>query len=140
MYCFVMKLSMSTAKEIEKDLRVGSLAKHVKVTRLDQAFRMSYDFLSIYYSLHALSGYQSSGYLAMTDFKNPFFFKFKHSNAIQFSLQIPSVDFITDEQAALVFQIQKRIRYSSIHKKTRMEELSDLIGQLDESIQPYKII
>lgn len=75
MYCFVMKLSMSTAKEIEKDLRVGSLAKHVKVTRLDQAFRMSYDFLSIYYSLHALSGYQSSGYLAMTDFKNPFFFK-----------------------------------------------------------------
>jgi hypothetical protein len=101
---------------------------------------MSYDFLSIYYRLQGSTGYAPSGYLAISNFKNPFFFQFKHSQSIEFSLNIPQHDFITEEQANLVYQIQKRVRYWSIHNKTREEELKVLTAELEKSIQPFKII
>jgi len=146
MYCFVLKNLMGDKKfnrdhyqEVVKDLRVGSLAKDVKLTRLDQAFRVSYDFLSIYYSLGCTTGYAATGYLAVSNFKNATFFQLKHFQSIEFSLCIPQHDFISEKQASLVYQIQKRLRYTLIHKKTRDQELVDLISELKKEIQTFKI-
>lgn len=137
MYCFVMKPKLHTLEEIHKDLRIGSLVKDVKLVRLDQAVRWSYDFLTIHYSL---DGSSFDGYLATSNFKNSVFFQLKHFDEIKFWLRIPSHDFVTDQQASLMYQIQKLNRYTSIHKQTRDEELVALKQALTASIEQYKIL
>lgn len=147
MFCFILEKLMGDKnynhelyQEVVKDLRIGSLAKDVKLTPLLQAFRVSHDFMSIYYCLGGYTDTPTRSYLAVSNFKNPYFFQLKYSQYIDFGLCIPQHDFITEKQANLVYQIQKRRSYKLIHKKTRDQEIKDLSAELIKEIQPFKLV
>ncbi len=135
MYYFFFNKPIS--QEVMNDLAESSTRKNTYRVNFYQASQKHYDAVNLFDSLFdeervGRPFFRGAITVCASDMEHAEFFLLKHSNAIIFHMKVEGLDFISDKQASLIYQI-KKLTASSV-KKRKPENVA-LLQQLRDALK-----
>lgn len=142
-YIILTKLpNQNDYQQLINDLNADKKSQ-INIVNYFQARQSHYDLVSVFdciaelYIGHNNTSAKSHLITILADVKleNVTLFRLKYAERIKFCVYVEAKDFVTEEQAYLIYYITKLQKYCSLHKSTREQKLIDFKNKLRASLK-----